>query len=110
MASLGLLQGADIWVWEYAKRNGFTLITTAGDFNELVKAHGHPPKVIWLRGCNSPTIDAEALIRTHAARLSDFDSDADCSVLILPGPGLVTNRLLAVYLLATVLFSRRIQA
>ena len=51
VSSLGLIQAPDSAVWEYAKSNGFAIVTADADFYELATALGHPPKVVWLRGC-----------------------------------------------------------
>ncbi len=58
LQSEGLLQALDIAIWEYAKLNGFSIVTANTDFYELATALGPPPRVIWLRGCNYPTVAA----------------------------------------------------
>ena len=49
----GLLQNPDIVVWEYAKTREYAIVTADADFYELATTFGPPPKVIWLRGCDS---------------------------------------------------------
>ena len=39
----------DTKIWQYAKDNGFTIITHDNDFNDLTAAKGFPPKIVWLR-------------------------------------------------------------
>jgi len=39
-------------VWEYAKANGFTLVSLDSDFAEMAALLRSPPKVIWL-GCGN---------------------------------------------------------
>jgi len=46
---LRLLAKKDQLLWEYAKDNGFTIITFDEDFEVLSQARGYPPKVILLR-------------------------------------------------------------
>jgi predicted nuclease of predicted toxin-antitoxin system len=79
----GLLQGDDFLIWEYARSNGYCLVTADADFYELATTHGAPPKVIWLRGCNYPTADAEDRIRGQAIRIAEFLDDPGKAVLIL---------------------------
>jgi predicted nuclease of predicted toxin-antitoxin system len=79
----GLLQTPDPVVWQYAKDNGFAIITADGDFYELAISLGHPPKVIFLMGCNYGTAVAERLIRGQAIRIAEFLDDPERAVLIL---------------------------
>lgn len=83
VAAVGLLRSSDRQIWEYAKTGGFTIITADGDFYEIAVAQGSPPKLIWLRGCDYPTRDAERLIRSQSVRIAEFLEDQDRSVLIL---------------------------
>jgi len=58
----------DTEIWQYAKDNGYTVITHDNDFNNLVDVRGFPPKIIWLRtgNCNRKfTVDL--LIRSKQA-------------------------------------------
>jgi predicted nuclease of predicted toxin-antitoxin system len=79
----GLLQADDYLIWEYAKSNGYCLVTADADFYELATTLGSLPKVIWLRGCDYPTAEAEDRIRGQAIRIADFLDDPEKAVLIL---------------------------
>lgn len=81
--SVGLNQTPDRDVWEFAKSNGFSIVTADSDFHELAITLGPPPKVVWLRGCDYPTRVAEALIRGQAIRIAEFLDNKEASVLIL---------------------------
>lgn len=83
VSSVGLMQAPDSAVWEYAKSNGFAIVTADADFYELATALGHPPKVVWLRGCDYPTAVAEGLIRDQAIRVVEFLRESEQAVLIL---------------------------
>jgi predicted nuclease of predicted toxin-antitoxin system len=52
VSSHGLLQMADVAIWEFAKSEGYAIVTADSDFHELAIDRGQPPKVIWLRGCD----------------------------------------------------------
>jgi predicted nuclease of predicted toxin-antitoxin system len=67
-----LLHADDVQVWEYARTNGFSIVTADGDFYDLAIAQGPLPKVIWLRGCDYPTGVAEQLLRDQAIRVTEF--------------------------------------
>ena len=49
-------------IWEYAKREGFTIVSKDSDFQERSVLRGAPPKVIWLRIPNSTTTEIAALL------------------------------------------------
>ena len=83
IATEGLLHAPDAIVWEYAKANGFAIVTADADFYELATTLGPPPKVIWLRGCDYPTAVAELLIRSPSIRIAEFLEEPERAVLIL---------------------------
>ena len=46
---LGLEQASDREIWDYARVQGFVIVTRDADFSEISSLHGQPPQVIWLR-------------------------------------------------------------
>ncbi len=83
VAHAGLLTRSDLEIWEYAREQGFVIVTADADFYELATTLGHPPKVIWLRGCDYPTRAAEKILRNRYIRLKEFGDDAESAILIL---------------------------
>lgn len=73
---LGMAEADDRTIWEYAKANGFTLVTQDSDFAEIVTLLGPPPKVILLRCGNQPTHVIAQLLRDPADALRKFEPDA----------------------------------
>jgi len=49
VSNVGLDSATDLEVWEYAKEEGFVLVTKDAGFSEISLLRGFPPKVIWLR-------------------------------------------------------------
>ena len=47
-------QADDLAIWNYAKEQGFVIVTKDSDFHELSLVFGNPPKVIWLKCGNKP--------------------------------------------------------
>jgi predicted nuclease of predicted toxin-antitoxin system len=78
---LGLERADDLDVWEYAKTNGFTLVSQDADFAEMASMLGPKPKVIWLRCGNQPTSAIENILRVHAEAIAIFAEDKDAAVL-----------------------------
>ncbi len=80
---LGLDQVLDAKVWDYAKDNGFVVVSKDADFSELSLLQGHPPKLIWLRLGNCTTTQIEALLRTNHEAIEQMNQDATISVVSL---------------------------
>jgi len=70
-------------VWEYARDNGFMLVSKDEDFHQLSFLYGHPPKVVWLNLGNCTTHEAEQDIRQHYSDLADFAATDEGSFLII---------------------------
>ena len=68
-------------VWEYAKANGFTLVSLDSDFAEMAALLGTPPEAIWLRCGNQPTSAIERLPRGHSAAIAAFQLAATAACL-----------------------------
>ena len=47
--ALGLENSTDIQIWEYAKRNGYSIVSYDADYFDIASLKGHPPKIVWLR-------------------------------------------------------------
>ena len=75
MRLLGLAEATDRTIWDYAGRNGFTLVSLDVDFADRATLLGPPPKVIWLRCGNQPTERIEKLLRDHAETMGEFEGN-----------------------------------
>lgn len=51
---VGLKAASDEMIWDWAKRNSYTIVTTDADFAALSGLRGWPPKVIHLEACDFP--------------------------------------------------------
>ena len=81
--SLGLMKSPDREIWDFAKANGFVVVSTDLDFYGLAISLGPPPKVVWLRRWAHPTNDAERALRREAIRLTEFANDPELGILVL---------------------------
>ncbi len=71
----------DHLLWEFARDNGYTIVTQDADFTDRALLHGFPPKIVWLR-CGNPTArHIEALLRDHADLITDMELDNEAGVL-----------------------------
>lgn len=74
---LGLEDSSDIEIWEYAKNNGFTIVTFDADFFDLSNLNGHPPKIIWLRTGNTTTENIANILIDKKELIKDFITNPD---------------------------------
>ena len=81
--SLDLAEADDVTIWGYAARNGFTIVSKDSDFQQRALLLGAPPKVIWLRVGNGPTLQVERVLRGHSIELCEFEMDPAQSLLVL---------------------------
>jgi predicted nuclease of predicted toxin-antitoxin system len=79
----GLSATPDIDIWEFAKRNGFVLLTKDRDFVNLSLTLGAPPKVVLLETGNCSTIEVERIVRSNAIRFAELELDPVRALLIL---------------------------
>ena len=76
---VGLTRASDAAIRDYAKVNGFVVVSLDADFADMSALLGAPPKIIWLRCGNQPTGVIERLLRQHAHIIALFEQDdANC--------------------------------
>ena len=54
VALLGMAAAEDKAIWDYARREGYAIVTHDADFHEYSMLEAGPPLVIWLRCGNQP--------------------------------------------------------
>jgi predicted nuclease of predicted toxin-antitoxin system len=69
---LGLNNSSDLKIWEYAKKNGYTIVTFDADFNDLSILFKHPPKLIWLRFGNTITRNLVPFFIENKTQILEF--------------------------------------
>jgi predicted nuclease of predicted toxin-antitoxin system len=74
----------DTVIWDYAKTNGFTIVSKDSDLHDRSLLYGSPPKLIWLRTGNCTTDYLEDLLRQFSEEIAGFDRDSVKSFLVLP--------------------------
>jgi predicted nuclease of predicted toxin-antitoxin system len=67
--ALNLDRATDFEVWQYAKENGFIIVTKDSDFNDLSTYNGFPPYIIWLRMGNSSVEKSAEVLLGYAERI-----------------------------------------
>ncbi len=69
---LALGQASDDRIWEFAKAQGFCIVTQDSDFAERSRLYGAPPKVVWLRCGNATPQQVEAILRGNAGLVTEL--------------------------------------
>jgi predicted nuclease of predicted toxin-antitoxin system len=73
---------SDFRIREFAKENGFTMVTFDVDFFDLAVLMGIPPKLIWLRLGNIGTSRLVEVIRSRENSIRNFIEDPELRDLI----------------------------
>lgn len=72
-SELKIIQPADdISIWNYAKRNEFTIISKDDDFEKIVLLRKAPPKLIYLKTYNLDTKKLVDLILENKDKIIEF--------------------------------------
>ena len=83
MKQIGLETASDQQVWEFAKQNGFAIISKDSDFHQMSFLFGAPPKTIWLRCGNTNVSDLALLLSENSVTISAFLAEAPEALLIV---------------------------
>jgi len=76
-------ESADTAIWEYAGKEGFTIVSKDSDFHQRSFVKGHPPKVIWIQRGNCSTSEMFELLHDNRKPIEAFGNDNESSFLIL---------------------------
>ena len=75
--ALGLENSTNLQIWEFAKMNGYSIVTFDADYFDIASLKGHPPKIIWLRIGNTGTDNLAKLFIDRFKLIEDFISNPD---------------------------------
>jgi predicted nuclease of predicted toxin-antitoxin system len=84
--SVGLHAQSDSAIRNFARDNGFAIVSKDDDFRQLSFLHGAPPKVIWLSVGNATTNTILRILNDKHPAIDAFESDPVESLLILELP------------------------
>ncbi|WP_163400531.1 DUF5615 family PIN-like protein [Flavobacterium fluviatile] len=71
----------DIEIWDFAKKNDFTILTHDDDFEKLLLLKGLPPKVIILKTFNQNTKQIAELLISKKEIIESFILNNDLMIL-----------------------------
>ncbi|WP_017733714.1 DUF5615 family PIN-like protein [Nafulsella turpanensis] len=78
---LGLENASDIQIFEFAKKNGYAVVTFDSDFVDLNVIKGFPPKIIWLKTGNLTTKAISELIHKNLMVIQTFLKSEENEIL-----------------------------
>jgi predicted nuclease of predicted toxin-antitoxin system len=81
--TVGMAETGDGAIWNYARENGFSIISKDSDFHQMSFLFGPPPKTIWLRCGNCSTTALENIIRRNARKIAGFLNDDGSALLVI---------------------------
>jgi predicted nuclease of predicted toxin-antitoxin system len=73
--SVGLNGASDNTIWNFAKKNNFSIVSFDADFIDITLINGFPPKIIWLRIGNSSTNKIYEVLLENKSKIQEFVSD-----------------------------------
>ncbi len=83
--NIGLKEAPDTAVGEYARGNGYAIVSKDSDFHQRSLLLGFPPKIVWVKLGNYSTNDVERLLRAHLEHINEFEADNIATFLSLSG-------------------------
>jgi predicted nuclease of predicted toxin-antitoxin system len=72
---------SDVEIFQYAKWNGFTILTFDEDFYDLQLIKGFPSKIIWLRFGNISNLNLLNKIISKKAEIEAFEINSEVGIL-----------------------------
>lgn len=73
---------SDSEVWEFARTNGYAIVSKDNDFRQRAFLFGPPPKVVWLAVGNADTATIAELLRSRAAEVERLDAEPATALLV----------------------------
>lgn len=77
VSDCGLMNCNDLDIWEYARKNDYSIVSYDSDFYDISVINGHPPKIIWIRSGNLTTKGIVKLMMYNQNSIEKFLDDED---------------------------------
>lgn len=92
ISDFGLESATDQQIWDFAKDNGYAIVSKDADFHHMSFALGAPPKTIWLKLGNCSTRELTDCLRRDLQSVKKFLDDTDSALMIVTLERSVTSR------------------
>jgi predicted nuclease of predicted toxin-antitoxin system len=70
-------------IWEFARHEGYIVVSKDDDFRQLSFLLGAPPKVVYLRVGNASTKQVADPLISRSEQIRNFATEADTALLIV---------------------------
>ena len=70
-------------IWNFARLNGYTIVSKDNDFRQRAFLFGPPPKIVWLSVGNAGTREVAELLRLRIAVIEGFAASPDEALLVI---------------------------
>ena len=77
----GLDAAEDREIWEFAKAQGYIIVTKDADYVSLSSLLGMPPKVVWIQRAYASTELVRTLLLGYREQMESFEQDPQLAVL-----------------------------
>lgn len=82
VSSLDIKQPAtDLAIWNFAKENGFTIVSKDDDFEKIVILKKGPPKLLFLKTNNLDTNKLVSILINHKENIIEFIQSKENDIL-----------------------------
>ncbi len=81
VSDVGLADEDDLILWEYALKNGLTVLTKDADFVRIQQINGFPPKIILLKSGNTPTKYVLGILKAMEVEIKSFINTKELGLL-----------------------------
>ena len=78
---IGLGGENDNEVWDYARDNGYLVVSKDSDFYDKSILLGHPPKIIWIKRGNCPNRQIQLLLRNKSDVIQELNGNPRLSFI-----------------------------
>lgn len=75
VSQVGLKNTNDLEIWQFARKENYTIVTFDSDFYDISLLKGYPPKIIWLRVGNATTQEIANILISSFTLIETFISD-----------------------------------
>ena len=82
VALIDLDKASDKAIFDFARLEGFTIVSKDSDFRQLSFVHGAPPKVIWLRVGNRSAKELRQIVADCVKLFRRFDQDEEAFLVV----------------------------
>ncbi len=78
---VGLENKDDKEIWDFAKREGFTIVTFDSDFYDFSLLYGQPPKLLWIKTGNTTTSNLQIILTSKSTQIQHFINESELNCL-----------------------------